>query len=115
MESDLSRRPTESFPVVQRTGLRFVQRLSRSTIGTLRDIGDRTYFLRDIWRALREPETYMPQLLPQMRAIGVDSIPITVITAAFIGAVITLQTRAQLFAGVELSLVGWTTRQSIVL
>jgi phospholipid/cholesterol/gamma-HCH transport system permease protein len=50
-----------------------------------------------------------------MRAIGVDSVPLAGIVAAFIGAVIAIQTRYQLFQGVQLSLVGLATRQTIIL
>ncbi|HEY6218509.1 MAG TPA: ABC transporter permease, partial [Gemmatimonadaceae bacterium] len=51
----------------------------------------------------------------QMKTIGVDSVPLTVLVAAFIGAVISVQTRYQLFAGVQLSVVGLATRQTIIL
>jgi phospholipid/cholesterol/gamma-HCH transport system permease protein len=42
-------------------------------------------------------------------------VPLAVIVAAFIGGVMALQTRYQLFAGVQLSLVGLATRQVIIL
>ena len=50
-----------------------------------------------------------------MKNIGVDSVPLTVIVAAFIGGVIALQTRYQLFPGVELSIIGLASRLMIVL
>ena len=50
-----------------------------------------------------------------MRNIGVGSVPLTVIVAAFIGAVTAFQTRYQLFGGVQLSVVGLISRQSIIL
>jgi phospholipid/cholesterol/gamma-HCH transport system permease protein len=50
-----------------------------------------------------------------MRAIGVGSLPMTAIVAAFIGGVIALQVRYQLFQGIQLSIVGWSVRQMIVL
>src|SRR3954466_16107560 len=50
-----------------------------------------------------------------MKNIGVDSIPLTVIVAAFIGGVIALQTRYQLFPGVQLSIIGLASRLMIVL
>src|SRR5581483_10740577 len=59
--------------------------------------------------------TYLPLTIAQMRNIGVDSLPLAGIVAAFIGAVTAYQTTYQLFPGVELSVVGWITRQSIVL
>src|SRR5687768_6488207 len=50
-----------------------------------------------------------------MRVIGVDSVPLAILVAAFIGGVIALQTRYQLFEGVLLSVVGLATRQTIIL
>ena len=50
-----------------------------------------------------------------MRNIGVDSLPLAAIVAAFIGAVTAIQTRYQLFGGVQLSVVGLISRQSIIL
>jgi phospholipid/cholesterol/gamma-HCH transport system permease protein len=47
--------------------------------------------------------------------MGVESVPLTVIVAAFLGGVTAFQTRYQLFPGVQLSVVGLIARQSIVL
>ncbi|MHB0950055.1 MAG: MlaE family ABC transporter permease [Gemmatimonadaceae bacterium] len=107
--------PTDTFPVVQRTGIRFFRRVTRYWIGHFRSVGQRGYFLRDIGRALADPATYLPETVRQMKNIGVDSVPLTVIVAAFIGAVIALQTRYQLFPGVDLSLVGLAGRQMVIL
>ena len=108
-------RPTETFPVVQRQGIRFFRRVTRAGVGFLRGVGQRAYFARDIGRAFADPGTYAPLTLQQMRAIGVDSVPLTLIVAAFIGSVTAFQARYQLFAGVQLSVVGLITRQSIIL
>ena len=108
-------RPTETFPIVQRSGIRFFRRVNRAGIGLLREVGQRAYFARDIGRAFADPATYAPLTLQQMRAIGVDSVPLTLIVAAFIGSVTAFQARYQLFAGVQLSVVGLITRQSIIL
>jgi phospholipid/cholesterol/gamma-HCH transport system permease protein len=119
--SDLDRpigggmRPTETFPLVQRTGMQFFRRFTRTFIGFFRQIGIRGYFLRDIARAMGDPATFVPETIRQMRRIGVDSIPLTVIVAAFIGGVIAIQTRYQLFPGVQLSIIGLSTRLMIVL
>jgi len=78
-------------------------------------IGQRAYFLRDIGRALSEPETWGTETIRQMRNIGVDSLPLAAIVAAFIGAVTAFQTRYQLFNGVQLSVVGLISRQSVIL
>jgi len=78
-------------------------------------IGERGYFLRDIARGIKDPQTYGRETIRQMRNIGVDSLPLAAIVAAFIGAVTAIQTRYQLFGGVQLSVVGLISRQSIIL
>ena len=78
-------------------------------------VGERGYFMRDIGRGLLDPGTYGRETIRQMRNIGVDSVPLAAIVAAFIGAVTAFQTRYQLFGGVQLSVVGLISRQSIIL
>jgi phospholipid/cholesterol/gamma-HCH transport system permease protein len=114
VDAPVDRRPTETFPIPARVGIRFFRRMSRVR-NIFRQIGLRAFFARDIIRGFSEPGTWFSELLHQMRVIGVDSIPLTALVAAFIGAVIALQTRYQLFAGVELSVVGLATRQTIIL
>jgi len=108
-------RETQQFPVVQRASIRFFRRVKRWWVGLFRDVGVRSYFVRDIARALGDPATYIPETIRQMKNIGVDSIPITLVVAAFIGGVIALQTRYQLFPGVELSIIGLASRLMVVL
>jgi phospholipid/cholesterol/gamma-HCH transport system permease protein len=108
-------RETQAFPVVQRTSIRFFRRVARYWVGLFRDVGVRGYFVRDIARAFGDPATYVPETIRQMKNIGVDSIPITLVVAAFIGGVIALQTRYQLFPGVELSIIGLASRLMVVL
>lgn len=81
----------------------------------LKALGLRVYYARDMIRALGEPATWWREFIHQMRAIGVESVPLTVIVAAFLGGVTAFQTRYQLFAGVQVSVVGLIVRQSIVL
>ena len=108
-------RQTATFPVVQRWGIRIFRKIARAFTGAFGGVGKRVYFLRDTMRALGEPATYLPQTIKQMYNIGVGSVPLTVIVAAFIGSVIALQTRYQLFPGVQLSVVGLISRQMIIL
>ncbi|MEO7456259.1 MAG: ABC transporter permease [Gemmatimonadaceae bacterium] len=108
-------KPTEQFPIVQRKGIQFTRRITRGFIAFFRQVGQRGYFLRDIGRAFGDPATFVPETIRQMRGIGVDSIPLTVIVAAFIGGVIALQTRYQLFPGVQLSIIGLSVRLMQVL
>ena len=109
------RRETSSYPIMHRSGIKLFRPMAQLSLGTLRGIGMRVLFLRDIWRAFKEPRTYLPHVFPQMRAIGVDSVPLTLMVAAFIGAVISLQIRYQLFPGIQLSIVGLGVRQMVVL
>ena len=107
--------PTETFPVVQRTGIKLFRRIARGTIGAFSQVGARGYFVRDIGRALADPRTYVPETIRQMQRVGVESIPLTVIVAAFIGGVIAIQVRYQLFPGVQLSIIGLSVRLMQVL
>ena len=107
---------TTEYPVMQRTGIRFFRRMAGLGIAVFAGIGKRAYFLFSAFAALyKEPKTYLPLIIPQMKSIGVDSLVLTGIVSAFIGSVIALQTRYQLFPGVQLSVVGLIVRQSIVL
>jgi phospholipid/cholesterol/gamma-HCH transport system permease protein len=83
--------------------------------GLFARIGERGYFAADIARGLGDWRTYGREVVRQMRNIGVDSVPLAAIVAAFIGAVTAFQTRYQLFGGVQLSVVGLISRQSIIL
>jgi phospholipid/cholesterol/gamma-HCH transport system permease protein len=87
----------------------------RWAASVLHAIGERGYFARDLFRALAEPRTWANETVRQMRVIGVESLMLTVIVAAFLGGVTAFQTRYQLFAGVQVSVVGLISRQSIVL
>jgi phospholipid/cholesterol/gamma-HCH transport system permease protein len=108
-------RATTSFPIPQRAGIVVFRQISRTTIGFFREIGRRVYFLGETTRAFGEPRTYLPLTMQQMRGIGVDSLPLTAIVAAFIGAVTAYQTYYQLFPGAGFSAVGLILRQSVVL
>jgi len=108
-------RATGEFPIPQRQAIRFFRRMNRGTRRFFASLGARAYYTRDVLRAFGEPATYLGETVRQMKGIGVDSVPLTIIVASFIGAVMALQTRYQLFEGVELSLVGLATRQTIIL
>ena len=87
----------------------------RDPLGPFRKVGNWGYFARDIGIALPDFKTYGSETIRQMRNMGVDSLPLAAIVAAFIGAVTAFQTRYQLFGGVQLSVVGLISRQSIIL
>lgn len=108
-------RPTASFPVVQRSSLRFFRMMGRSTLDFFDGVGGRVLFFRDIRRAFGEGRTWSGQVFHQMRAIGVDSLPLVIMVAAFIGGVIAIQIRYQLFPGIQFSIVGLSVRQIVIL
>jgi phospholipid/cholesterol/gamma-HCH transport system permease protein len=100
---------------MQRTGIRLFRQVARAGVGLFLEVGKRVFFVRDTVRALRDPGTYIPLTMRQLRGIGVDSLPLVVIVAAFIGAVTAFQSFYQLFAGVQRSVIGLIVRQMIVL
>ena len=110
-----TQRETQTFPIIARGPLIFFRRMSRATLGFFGGFGQRVLFLRDLRRAFGEPETYGPLIVRQMRLIGVDSVPLVIMVAAFIGAVIAIQVRYQLFPGIQLSIVGLSSRQITIL
>ena len=92
-----------------------LQRVARAGTGILRGIGQRGHFMREIGRGLGEPDMYLAETIRQMRTIGVDSLPLVIIVAGFLGGVTAFQSYYQLFAGVQLSVIGLLVRGSIVL
>jgi len=108
-------RETATFPVPQRVGIRFFRRVNRAVTGTFAEVGRRGAYARDIARALGDPATYASETIRQMRGIGVDSLPLAFMVAAFLGAVTAFQSFYQLFAGVQYSVLGLLVRGSIVL
>jgi phospholipid/cholesterol/gamma-HCH transport system permease protein len=95
--------------------IRLIRAIGRGAVEQLAHTGRFAHFMGDIGRGFAEVRTWMPELVKQMRGIGVDSLPLVVIVAAFLGAVSAFQTRYQLFPGVQLSVIGLIVRQSIVL
>jgi len=110
-----ARRSTDDFPVVQRAGIGVFRRVARTWQGVFRGIGQRGYFMREVGRGLGDPATYAAETVRQMRTIGVDSLPLVIIVAAFLGGVTAFQSFYQLFAGVQFSVIGLLVRGSIVL
>jgi len=111
----MASRPTASYPVVQRSGLQFFRASGRVALELFGGIGARVLFIREIARAMSEGKTWGREVFHQMRAIGVDSLPLAIMVAAFIGGVITIQIRYQLFPGIQLSIVGLSSRQIVIL
>ena len=106
---------TDTFPLPKRAGILFFRQMSRATLGVFGGFGRRVLFLRDLRRAFGEPKTYLPLVIPQMRSMGVGSVPLAIMVASFLGGVIALQIRYQLFPGIQLSIIGLSVRQIVVL
>ena len=90
-------------------------RTARGARSLFAGIGARGYFFRDMLRAIGEPDVWGRETVRQMRGIGVESLPLVIIVAGFLGAVTAFQAYYQLFAGVQLSVLGLLVRGSIVL
>jgi phospholipid/cholesterol/gamma-HCH transport system permease protein len=106
---------TGQLPNLDRAAVGFFRPYAKLTYSFFAFIGKRSYFLRDTLRAFSEFRTWGPEAFKHMRSIGVDSVPLACLVAAFIGSVIALQTRYQLFPGIQLSVVGFISRQMITL
>jgi phospholipid/cholesterol/gamma-HCH transport system permease protein len=106
---------TTEFPVVARAGITLFRRITRAVRGIFIGVAERAYYLLDVIRAFGEPGTWVGETIRQMRFIGVDSVPLAVIVAGFLGAVTAFQSFYQLLPGVSYTVMGFLVRQSIVL
>ncbi len=79
-------------------------------------LGSYSLLLANAFRSLGEFKTYRNNLLDQMMRIGVDSIPIIALAAAFSGAVTTVQTAYQLVSPlIPKSIIGSIVAPSMIL
>ena len=108
--------PPAAAPPAAPLPARFFAKVTRGAAALFGGIGARGLFARDIGRALvSEVPTYAGETIRQMHAIGVGSLPLVIIVAAFLGAVTAFQAFYQLLPGVEYSVMGILIRQSITL
>ncbi|HEX5829918.1 MAG TPA: hypothetical protein VFY16_02980, partial [Gemmatimonadaceae bacterium] len=84
--------PTETYPVVARGGIRITRQATRVMLRTLRNLGRRGYYARALFRALGAPDMWGRETVRQMYGMGVGSIPLVIIVAAFLGGVTAFQT-----------------------
>ena len=75
---------------------------------------DYTFLAGRAIASLFSPPHYMNDLLEQMDLIGIGSLPIVLLTGAFIGAVMVLQTASQFERFGETALTGDIDRKSVV-
>jgi phospholipid/cholesterol/gamma-HCH transport system permease protein len=72
-------------------------------------------FIYEAGRSLSDVGTWAPLLLPQMRRLGVDSIPIALFLAAFTGVVLALQASYTFTGAIPLYFVGTLVGKTMIL
>ena len=79
-------------------------------------IGHYTLFLKKVFDKPERRSVYWSLFLDEIVKLGIGSIGIIIIISGFMGMVITIQTASQIDASyIPVYLVGWTTRQSVIL
>lgn len=82
----------------------------------IRDIGKYLFLMRDVFRRPDRINIFFRQILVEFQNLGVDSLGIVIIISIFVGAVVALQTAYNIDNPlIPLTMVGFTTRQSIIL
>jgi phospholipid/cholesterol/gamma-HCH transport system permease protein len=82
----------------------------------IRDIGKYLFLMRDVFRRPDRINIFFRQILVEFQNLGVDSLGIVIIISIFVGAVVALQTAYNIDSPlIPLTMVGFTTRQSIIL
>lgn len=92
-----------------------VRSLGAGARGWLEDLGDLGRFAGHTARAMPEGRTWRPQLMAQMRSLGVDSVPIGVFIALFTGIVLALLASYSFTKAVPLYFVGTLVQKTITL
>jgi phospholipid/cholesterol/gamma-HCH transport system permease protein len=82
----------------------------------IRDIGKYLFLMRDVFRKPDRINIFFRQIITEFQNLGVDSLGIVIIISIFVGAVVALQTAYNIDNPlIPLTMVGFTTRQSIIL
>lgn len=85
-------------------------------MGFIEDFGQYLSFLRQVFKKPQKFRIAWQQFIVELKDIGLDSVWIVSLMSVFIGAVITLQTSANIDSPlVPSNVIGFTTRQSMVL
>lgn len=95
--------------------LRWVTWIGRRSRRMLEALGRSTRFIGDTARALREAGTWRPMTIPQMRSLGVDSLPIGLFIAIFTGIVLALLASYSFTGAVPLYFVGTLVEKTITM
>lgn len=92
-----------------------VTAIGRGGRGAVEDMGDLGRFVAATVRSARDVRTWRPQLVGQMRQLGVDSVPIGVFIALFTGVVLALLASYSFTRAVPLYFVGTLVEKTITL
>ncbi len=91
------------------------QGLGRMAIAAVAAVGRAGYLARDAAQALRLGTLWLPNLLPQMARIGVESVPIALFIATFTGIVLALQASYTFTGAMPLYFVGTLVGKTMIL
>jgi phospholipid/cholesterol/gamma-HCH transport system permease protein len=87
-----------------------------NTMKLIGDLGKYILLMRDVFRKPDRVKMFFRQILSEFQTLGVDSLGIVIIISIFVGAVVALQTAYNIDSPlIPLTMVGFTTRQSIIL
>ncbi len=92
-----------------------VRHFGRWTVGAVRTLGKAGYLAAGATRALKKVEIWRPQLMPQMVAVGVASVPIALFIATFTGIVLALQASYTITGAVPMYFVGTLVGKTMIL
>ncbi|MBI2418794.1 MAG: ABC transporter permease [Ignavibacteriales bacterium] len=93
---------------------RILQKIGKSTISFIQEIGQVTRLLLGIFRYLPQIPRSRHLVLHQMEHIGVNSLPLVLIIASFTGAVAAWQAAYQLKGIAPMSFLGGSTTRAII-
>jgi phospholipid/cholesterol/gamma-HCH transport system permease protein len=97
------------------TAAAVVETLGRATRRRIERVGESAAFVGDAVRATRDLRTWAPEVLLQMRRLGVDSLPIGVFIALFTGIVLALLASYSFTGAVPLYFVGTLVEKTITM
>ncbi len=82
----------------------------------INDLGKYIILMRDVFRKPDKIGVFFRQIMVEFQRLGIDSLGIVIIISIFVGAVVALQTAYNIDSPlIPLTMVGFTTRQSIIL
>ncbi|HKO14875.1 MAG TPA: ABC transporter permease [Gemmatimonadaceae bacterium] len=95
--------------------VRWVAWIGARARGAVEVVGRSALFGADTLRALRQVSTWRPMLMPQMRTLGVNSLPIGLFIAVFTGIVLALLASYSFTGAVPLYFVGTLVEKTITM